>query len=136
MLFSVLEHNGHVFRFHSRSARVPWNGQMLLQLPAGGRRDDLDHMTKTSDGATPTSCTNITGFNQELPNVADTLPAVCQVQGHLIADSFKLGGSKRWQAVTMRGKQFDCVNRRGEVGVSAVCCHFSSVTDKTGHRES
>lgn len=52
------------FSFHSRAVRVPWNGQVLLQLPAGGRRDDLDHMTRMSEGVTPASCTNLTGFNQ------------------------------------------------------------------------
>ena len=85
---------------------MPSVGQVLLQLPAGGRRDALDHMPKMSEGVTPlTSCTNLMDFNLDppehrlvfsVPTVANKLPVVGQVQGHQIP-AFSLGSRKRWE---------------------------------------
>lgn len=65
---------------------------------------------------------------ETLPSVADTLPAVGQVQGHLIAGSFRLGCTKRWEArcgeVRWCYGEQSGVNGREDGGVPAVCCRF------------
>lgn len=76
---------------------MPSVGQVLLQLPAGGRRGALDHMPKMSEGVTPlTSCTNLMDSNRDppehrlvfsVPTVANKLPVVGQVQGYQIPAS-------------------------------------------------
>jgi len=115
---SVCRHNeGRVLwsvfnSFHSRSIRVPSVGQVLLQLPAGGRRDALDHMPKMSEGVTPlTSCTNHMDFNRDppehrlvfsVPSVANTLPVVGQVQGHQIPASVLVAENGGSSAVAIR----------------------------------
>jgi len=115
---SVCRHSeGRVFcsafnSFYSRFVRVPSVGQVLLQLPAGGRRDALDHMPKMSAGVTPlTSCTNLMDFNRDppehrldfsVPSVANTLPVVGQVQGHQIPASVLVAENEGISAIAIR----------------------------------
>lgn len=98
--------------FQTRSVRVPSVGQVLLQLPAGGRRDALDHMPKMSEGVTPlTSCTNLMDFNRDppghrlmfsVPCVANTHPVDDQVQGHQIPASVLVAEKDGSSAVAIR----------------------------------
>ena len=91
---------------------MPSVGQVLLQLPAGGRRDALDHMPKMSEGVTPlTSCTDLMDFNRDppehrlvfsVPSVANTLPVVGQVQGHQIPASVLVAENDGSSAVAIR----------------------------------